>query len=64
MDYETVLRNEIEADMDNTIGDCFLNKDMKGRNAARKAKDKWIKAGRPVNERTLEAFKKGLENGN
>ena len=60
MDYATMLRNEIEADMDKTIRDCHLT----DKNAARKAKDKWIKAGRPINERTLEAFKKGLENGN
>ena len=59
MDYETMLRNEIEADMNNTIRSCHLT----DKNAARKAKDKWIKAGRPINERTLEAFKKGLENG-
>ena len=64
MDYANMLRNEIEADMNNTIETCFLNKDMIGKVAARKAKDKWIKAGRPINERTLEAFKKGLENGN
>ena len=64
MDYANMLRNEIEADMNKTIETCFLNKDMQGRKAARKAKDKWIKAGRPINERTLEAFKKGLENGN
>lgn len=64
MDYANMLRSEIEADMNKTIETCSLNKDMQGRNAARKAKDKWIKAGRPINERTLEAFKKGLENGN
>ena len=54
-----MLRNEIEADMDKTIRDCCLTE----KSAARKAKDKWIKAGRPINERTVEAFKKGLENG-
>ena len=64
MDYANMLRSEIEADMNKTIETCFLNKDMQGRIAARKAKDKWIKSGRPINERTLEAFKKGLENGN
>jgi len=58
MDLETKFRSEIEADMDKTIQDCPAHQ----KSAARKAKDKWIKMGRPVNQKTLEAYRKGIEN--
>jgi hypothetical protein len=58
MDLETKLRNAIEKDMDATIKDSPIHL----KSAARKAKDKWIKMGRPVNQKTLEAYRKGIEN--
>ena len=55
---ETRLRREIEIDMNNTI----INAPVKDKPRLIKARDKWIKSGRPVNQKTIKKFKEGLLN--
>lgn len=55
---ETRLRREIEIDMNNTI----INAPVKDKPRLIKASDKWIKSGRPVNQKTIQKFKEGLLN--